>query len=223
MANALGTLFQDIANAIRSKNGETGTMKPADFPTAISNIESGGDTEHLALLERTIYAIQCRSTEVFGDKPGVFRIPRTEVEDGLTLGDAKAYSYYGFNDLEYLIIEGSVFYNEYSLGGNPNLKIIDVRPTPFAFSTPYVATSFFENALIDDTALEAIIVRSPEGVNVRSVNVLGTLPNSTFYIYVPANSVDSVKSNEQLSTTLKSRIRALEDYPDIDNWYENLA
>lgn len=42
MSNALGTLFGDIANAIREKNGETGTMKPAEFPEKISAIETGG-------------------------------------------------------------------------------------------------------------------------------------------------------------------------------------
>ena len=39
MSNALGTLFGDIANAIREKNGETGTMKPAEFPEKILGIE----------------------------------------------------------------------------------------------------------------------------------------------------------------------------------------
>lgn len=46
MANALGTLFGDIANAIREKSGETGTMKPAQFPEMISGIKissGGGD------------------------------------------------------------------------------------------------------------------------------------------------------------------------------------
>lgn len=49
MANVLGELFQDIANAIRGKTGDTGTMKPAQFPDAISGIEvgSGGDTSDI--------------------------------------------------------------------------------------------------------------------------------------------------------------------------------
>ena len=39
MANALGQLFGGIANAIREKTGETGTMKPAQFPDKIRSIE----------------------------------------------------------------------------------------------------------------------------------------------------------------------------------------
>lgn len=42
MANALKTLFQDIADAIKEKTGETATMKPAEFPSKISAIPAGG-------------------------------------------------------------------------------------------------------------------------------------------------------------------------------------
>lgn len=48
MANALGELFSNIATAIRGKTGDTGTMKPAEFPAAIDGIEAGGaDTEEI--------------------------------------------------------------------------------------------------------------------------------------------------------------------------------
>lgn len=39
--SALGELFTDIASAIRGKTGETGTMKPAEFPDKIAGIEAG--------------------------------------------------------------------------------------------------------------------------------------------------------------------------------------
>lgn len=39
--NVLGVLFGDIADAIRSKTGETATMKPAEFPEKINGIEVG--------------------------------------------------------------------------------------------------------------------------------------------------------------------------------------
>ena len=42
MANALGTLFGEIAGAIREKTGDTATMKPAEFPEKIAAIEGGG-------------------------------------------------------------------------------------------------------------------------------------------------------------------------------------
>lgn len=40
MANELRTLFQDIADAIKDKTGSTDTMKPAEFPSKIAEIES---------------------------------------------------------------------------------------------------------------------------------------------------------------------------------------
>ena len=42
MANVLGTLFGEIADAIREKSGEGGTMKPAEFPDKIAQIVTGG-------------------------------------------------------------------------------------------------------------------------------------------------------------------------------------
>lgn len=42
MANVLGTLFGNIANAIREKTGETGTMKPSEFAGKIESIVIGG-------------------------------------------------------------------------------------------------------------------------------------------------------------------------------------
>ena len=48
MANVLGALFQDIANAIRAKTGSTDTMKPAEFPAQISSIVAGDGIEWIS-------------------------------------------------------------------------------------------------------------------------------------------------------------------------------
>lgn len=42
MANVLAELFQNVAKAIREKTGETGKMKPCDFPEKIRSIQAGG-------------------------------------------------------------------------------------------------------------------------------------------------------------------------------------
>lgn len=54
MANVLGELFQGIADAIRSKTGGTDKLVPNNFPTEISAIETGGDTEEIDDLLDTI-------------------------------------------------------------------------------------------------------------------------------------------------------------------------
>lgn len=45
MANVLGTLFGEIASAIREKTGDTDTMKPAAFPEKILGIEAGSSAD----------------------------------------------------------------------------------------------------------------------------------------------------------------------------------
>ena len=45
MANALGQLFGGIADAIREKSGETGKMKPIEFPEKIRGIEGGSSAD----------------------------------------------------------------------------------------------------------------------------------------------------------------------------------
>ena len=49
MANVLAELFQNVASAIREKTGDTGTMKPAEFPDKIRAIEGGGSCTHVPL------------------------------------------------------------------------------------------------------------------------------------------------------------------------------
>lgn len=44
---SLGDLFTDIADAIRTKTGEEGTMKPIDFPSKIESISVGGGSSEL--------------------------------------------------------------------------------------------------------------------------------------------------------------------------------
>lgn len=50
MANVLAELFQNVASAIREKTGDTGTMKPAEFPEKIRGISTGGGEINLVPL-----------------------------------------------------------------------------------------------------------------------------------------------------------------------------
>jgi len=59
MANVLAELFQNTANAIREKTGETGTMKPADFPEKIRAIQTGGAEAELIPLTVTKNGTYC--------------------------------------------------------------------------------------------------------------------------------------------------------------------
>jgi hypothetical protein len=70
MANVLAELFQNVASAIREKTGDTGTMKPAEFPDKIRAIEGGGGNAVLVPLSVT--------------KNGVYRPSTINVEVGGT-------------------------------------------------------------------------------------------------------------------------------------------
>ena len=58
MANVLGTLFGNIASAIREKTGDTGTMKPAEFPDKIKEIEVGGGVTVTEFLANTAFTTE---------------------------------------------------------------------------------------------------------------------------------------------------------------------
>ena len=69
MANVLGELFQDIADAIRGKTGETGTMKPIDFPSAIASIVTGSGGGGGGSSADVRYVTFMNGTEVLYKKP----------------------------------------------------------------------------------------------------------------------------------------------------------
>ena len=66
MSNVLGTLFQDIANAIREKTGDTATMKPAEFPDKIAAIE--GSTVESDLVKYVTF-VSWDGSEEYGKRP----------------------------------------------------------------------------------------------------------------------------------------------------------
>lgn len=55
MANVLGELFGEIAESIRSKTGDTATMKPAQFPEKISAIKTPSSILPLSIAENGTY------------------------------------------------------------------------------------------------------------------------------------------------------------------------
>lgn len=50
MANVLAELFANTASAIREKTGDSGTMKPAEFPEKIRGIETGSTSKLVPLI-----------------------------------------------------------------------------------------------------------------------------------------------------------------------------
>ncbi len=92
MANVLGELFSDIAAAIRGKTGETGSMKPIEFPDKIAAIEAGSgedDTE----------AVNLQLDEINGEVIGQELYTYTFIgADGEQLGTMTVYESFNCED-----------------------------------------------------------------------------------------------------------------------------
>lgn len=218
MANVLGDLFKDIANAIREKSGETSSMKPAEFPEKILEIEGGGDTAVSDYNLKLAYAMMTRDAKPLSGDSTILELKGFKTPDGGILGSMNEYSFAGFTKLEKFTFSDVVSVYNNALLGNSALKIIDATA-----STGLAVFGFLSGALNGCTALESVIVRDG-GAGINSVIFQSgstTGSNSTFYVYVPSAYYDTIVANISSDADVPaSRYRKLEDYPAIDKWNE---
>lgn len=66
--NVLGTLFQDIADAIRSKTGDTAKIVPNDFPDNILSIVAGGNVSGDGGV-----AVRASTGWIYANRTGIYR------------------------------------------------------------------------------------------------------------------------------------------------------
>lgn len=231
MGNALAALFGEIASAIREKNSETGTMKPAEFPEKILAIETGGgetivdgvDPYYQQLAEAVIMR---DATYLSGDKSTLI-LKGFTTSDGKTLGNVSGYAFAGFTDVENIAISDTLFVYPYAFKDNSKLKILDVTA-----AQQFGIVSFFGNSLSGCTALESVIIRDGGAglsnvkfstIGMDGTNYGGTGANDTFYVYVPAEYYDTIVADVDAAPNIAvpgSRYRKLEDYPGVDHWNE---
>lgn len=226
MANALGELFGDIANAIRSKTGDTGTIKPAEFPAKIVAIETGGDTggsggngdiEYVdgvdPYYQKLAEAVMMRDAKYLTGDETVLNMKGFKLSNGNTLGSLAGYSFAGFNYVEGMAFTDVILIEANTFEGDEKLKILDITVTK-----PLPQIAMYPNALSGCSVLEAVIVRN--GANgLTSVSIAAANgANDTFYVYVPSAYYDTVVSALSVSAVPADRFRKLEDYPEIDNW-----
>lgn len=215
MANVLGELFSDIANAIREKTGDTATMNPNEFPSKISAIE--GDSQIVdgvdPYYQKLAEALMKRQAAYLSGDNKTMSMKNFVTSDGSTLASLNPYSFAGFNYVEGMEFTDVVMVQSNAFTGNSKLKILDITT-----AKDITLTSFYPNSLSGCTALEAIIIRNGEaGLSSANVNSSNGA-NDTFYIYVPAAYYDTVIANITDGFLPASRYRKLEEYPEIDNW-----
>ena len=217
MANVLSQLFADIATEIKAKKGDpdTVTYKPSEFPEKIKSIDSSVDTYNLGLAEM----LMLREPQWFGydnSNDNKLSLRGFKLSDGNTLGNLPPYSFAGFSNVKGMRFSDVIFVYENVFLEDKALKIIDIT-VPDVIGT----CGFFPNSLNGCTSLESIIVRGG-GKGLERVNFNGTTGAGTnFYVYVPSAYYDTVISNIASDSPVgESRYRKLEDYPEIDNWYD---
>lgn len=163
MANVLAELFQNVAIAIREKTGESGTMKPAEFPDKIRAIEagSGGGTANLIPLTVTKNGKYYPSESFEFGKPFMFKTSYTQAE--LQMLAAMGTSSDG---MSYLYEKGDTYLVVMFLG--------DIRV--LVYTTSATEGCVYTEADISDVGLSA-------GWNTRSGNsyvAVTTPPSITF-------------------------------------------
>lgn len=135
--------------------------------------------------------------------------------DGSTLASLNSYSFAGFKTVKSMSFSDVIFAYENAFLGCESLKIIDITASA---NMPTVA--FLGGSLNGCPNIESIIIRAGEsGLNGASVRVEHG-GNNTFYVYVPSAYYDAVTANLADVLLPKSRYRKLEDYPEVDKWYE---
>jgi hypothetical protein len=98
MANALGKVFGDIAEAIRRHTGETGKMKPSEFATKINGIEGTvGDMKYYRSLAE---AVIMRDAQYFSGDKTTMSMKSFVTSNGTRLAQIAGYSFAGFDEVE---------------------------------------------------------------------------------------------------------------------------
>ena len=146
MANALKTLFTDIASAIREKTGEEGTMKPIDFPTKISEITGGGGSSDL--VKYVTFMSEDGTTELF--KMPV--LSGDDCKDPISHGDISKPTKASTNTQNFA-------YSGWSLvsGGSADSNILKnitedkIVYTSFTASVRYYTVNFYDGSTLVDT------------------------------------------------------------------------
>ena len=218
MANALKTLFNDIAVAIRNKNGDPETVKykPMEFPEKISRIENSGvDPYYQSLSE----ALMLRDASYISDDPTVMKMSSYTASDGDTLASLNTYAFAGFTEVEAMRFINVWYVSADAFAGDSALKILDIT-APSSIG----GITFEPGALTGCDALEAVIIRCASDLRTVSFRTDSTTgqghgSSSEFYVYVPEFDYDTVVKNIRSDYCVPaSRFRKLEDYPLINQW-----
>ena len=137
MANVLvnDTSLTAIANAIRGKNGETTTYKPAEMATAITNLPSGGGEPTIEALSITANGTYTAPDGVDGYSPITVNVPQDGSPDPLVIeGNADHYCAYSPLAGEYIRLYGNTITTANIISANEMFYRFNGETIPFALN-----------------------------------------------------------------------------------------
>lgn len=241
MANVLveETSLSNIASAIREKNGGSATYKPGEMAAAISNLPTGGgnDNENLIVTRPTNTNVTYVNHEIESIGNHVFRQWTNELGYGLvgvdcsnvrTIGDFAFYDDFLLTSVNFpkltaireeafdkcthlptINLPMCNFVGNYGLSNCTALTKVDLGNGSNSNSATLRYRCFFRNE-----NMTALILRGNE-VFTNEGEIFGQYSTDyNGYIYVPQALLANYKTATNWAA-LSSKIRAIEDYPDI--------
>lgn len=189
--------------------GKDGELMP------FTNGTGSSESEEMVYYRGLAESLMLRKSEYLSGDATRMNLKGFVSSDGNTLSNLVNYSFAGFKNVEAMSFTDVILIGENAFYGCTALKIIDITVPK---TIPSV--SGFPECLNGCPNIEAVIFReSGGGLEVAGLP-LNNGSNDEFYIYVPAAYYDAVTENLSSYTVPKSRYRKLEDYPEVDKWYE---
>jgi len=169
-------------------------------------------------------AILTRNAEYLGNEK-ILDTTDFVLADGIKLGSVHQFAFAGFDKVEGIKVADLVLYQPPNVfAGDTSLKYIDITIT--VEGAALVGVGFWDGSLNGCTALEAVIIRSPNFDFSKVFFHKGstTEANNNFFVYVPSKNYDAIISNIiDNSDVPASRFRRLEDWPSIQNWEATIS
>lgn len=224
--------LSSIGNAIRAKTGKSELINPANMPTEISSITTGGSgADENEIISKFVtgesFSGEFINNEIEYIRYGAFAqthitkvdCPKVEVINGYAFNDCTKLTSINFPKVIQMnghcfsyctsLIEAK-FQSPISIEAYIFYNASKLQKCDFNVITIYMNT-------FASSALDTLILRRTE--KITYLNSKGAFANTpiakgTGYIYVPAALIDEYKTATNW-VTFASQFRAIEDYPDI--------
>lgn len=219
-----------IGNAIRSNGGTSSLLTLDQMPQAIANLPSGGADTLNTMLTNNLTEFESAASVTSLQQYLFYGKTSLETVSLPNVTAIEQYAMYHCTGLTSLNAPNVQSIATFALAGCSGLTSLTLPGltgavashairdcTSLARVDMYAPTQLGGNAFALDTALLVLIIRRTDAIT--TLQNTGVFANSAIakgdgYVYVPRSLVDTYKAATNW-TAIASKIRAIEDYPDI--------